>query len=97
MALTPETLALAVINDGSTYEERKRLIKLWAETPSTVVSNAGMAECRRGLRLMCVVEQHKPVYDGARLSGHDLDLAAERVEEYMAQHYAESDNGRDWA
>lgn len=96
MALTPETLALAVINDGSTYEERERLIKLWAETPSTVVSNAGMAECRRGLRLMCVIEQRKSIYDGARLDGYDLGKAAEIVQAYMAQHYAESDNGRDW-
>lgn len=97
MALTPETLALAVINDGSTYEERKRLIKRWAETPSTAISNRGMAECRRGLRRMCVNEQRKPIYDGERLDGYALDAAAAIVEDYMAQHYAESNNGSDWS
>lgn len=94
--MTPEHIALAVINDGSTYEERKRLIKLWAETPSTTLTNKGMAECRRGLKQLCWMEQIKPIYDGARLSMAELEQAAEQVESYMAGHYAESNNGKDW-
>lgn len=45
---------------------------------------------------MCWEEQIKPIYDGARLSMTELEQAAEQVESYMADHYAESNNGKDW-
>lgn len=88
--MTPESIALAIINDGSTYAERKALTLAYTRR------NHPAAYVIRQLRRMVDAEMRKPVYDGERLSNEAASEAASKVHDYMLGHYAESNNGKDW-
>ena len=88
--MTPETIALAIINDGSTYTDRKTL------TLAYVRHSSPTDHVIHGYRRMVYAEMARPIYDGERLSNEAAQETAWKVHEYMLGHYAESNNGKDW-
>lgn len=88
--MTPEHIALAVINDGSTYADRKTLMLAYVKRSSPT------EHVIHQYRRMVYAEMAKSIYDGERLSNEAAQEAAWKVHEYMVSHYIESNNGKDW-
>ena len=81
--MTPQTLAMAVLSDGKTYENRVQITKdhIEGELPLIVLD--------KHLRTMLVQEMRQPWYEGERLSREDLDEAVEVVKDHMFLHCIE--------
>lgn len=83
-------IAMAVINDGATYADRKTLCKAW------IFKTRSEHDVYLSYLAMCIKESKAPYYDGIKFTGEELKDAAQEVHEYMLRHYEESNNGADW-
>lgn len=88
--MTPEQIALAVINDGSTYAKRKEVMRQYAT--ATIEQTDAIYAYRR----MAWDEARKPIYEGTSFSSDDARFAAWEIHSYMVNHWNESNNGKDW-
>ena len=86
-----DSLALAVINDGATYDRRKRVTREW------VAGHWSNDYCLMQYFDMCARESKRAHYEGVSFSRDVLWCAASQVHDYMLTHYAESRNGADWS
>lgn len=85
-----ENLRLSIINDGATYDERKRIVRrFFADGAGTRAYTATMFD----LEQMARAEAKK---QGIKPSHNAFILAAHGVHAYMVEHYHESNNGADW-
>jgi hypothetical protein len=83
MAMTPETVALSVINDGGTYTARMAVAIAWFTGPH------GLTTAPPELVKMVRAECRKPHWSGARMTTNDDYIAAEQVLDYTLSHLAE--------
>ena len=86
-----DAIALAVINDGATYERRKQVTSAW------VHKTWSDDFCMLQFFALCARESKKPHYEGMSFTRDQLWCAAGQVHDYMLNHYAESNNGADWS